>query len=99
MWCGDRLVREASAGMSVALSLEGDHDVVRGDIIVAGGGEAELAHLFKVRLVWMDDQPLFPVDAICSKGWPGRQLPVSPASEEHRTGHVPEAGSRPLLAQ
>ena len=59
MWCGDRLVRQAVAGMAVALSLEGEHDVVRGDMIVAEDQRAELAHLFKVRLVWMDDQPLY----------------------------------------
>ncbi|HEY4744662.1 MAG TPA: GTP-binding protein, partial [Desulfuromonadaceae bacterium] len=59
MWCGDRPVREASAGMAVALSLEGEHDIARGDMVVAEEQQAQVAHLFKVRLVWMDEQPLF----------------------------------------
>ncbi|HEX9079623.1 MAG TPA: adenylyl-sulfate kinase, partial [Desulfuromonadaceae bacterium] len=59
MWCGDRRVEEAAAGTAVALCLEGEHDVVRGDMVVADEQGAELASLFKVRLVWMDDQPLY----------------------------------------
>ncbi|BCS52918.1 adenylyl-sulfate kinase [Geobacter sp. SVR] len=59
LWCGDGPMQNASAGMSVALCLEGEHDIVRGDMIVADDRQMELAYLFKVRLVWMDDQPLY----------------------------------------
>jgi bifunctional enzyme CysN/CysC len=59
MWCGDRRVEEAGAGRAVALCLDGEHDIVRGDMIIAEDRPAELEHLFKVRLVWMGDQPLY----------------------------------------
>jgi bifunctional enzyme CysN/CysC len=59
LWCGDRRVGEAGAGMAVALTLDGEHDVIRGDMIVAENQPAELEHIFKVRLVWMGEQPLY----------------------------------------
>lgn len=59
IWSGDLQLREATAGMAVALTLEGEHDVVRGDVIVPDSDRAEVAHLFKVQLVWMDEQPLY----------------------------------------
>lgn len=59
IWWGDLSVSEATAGTAVALVLEGQHDIVRGDMIVPDDDRAEVAHLFKVRLVWMDEQPLF----------------------------------------
>ncbi|MDA8428128.1 MAG: adenylyl-sulfate kinase [Geobacteraceae bacterium] len=59
IWCGELPMTEARAGMSVLLSLEGEHDIVRGDMIIPGSDRVEVAHLFKVRLVWMDEQALF----------------------------------------
>lgn len=59
IWWGDQPVAEAQAGMAVALVLEGEHDIVRGDVIVPAADRPEVMHLFKVRLVWMDDQALF----------------------------------------
>jgi len=71
IWCGERRVRDATAGMAVALGLEGDHDVVRGDMIVAGEKQPELAQLFKVRLVWMDEQPMYAGRRYLFKGLSG----------------------------
>ena len=59
IWCGGKALSEAGTGMAVALGLEGDHDVVRGDMLVSESDPPKVAHLFKARLVWMDEQPLF----------------------------------------
>jgi bifunctional enzyme CysN/CysC len=59
LWCGERQLSEALAGASLTVALEGEHDIVRGDIIVAGEKVPELAHLFKVVLVWMGGEPLY----------------------------------------
>ena len=59
IWCGDRQLERALAGMSVALTVSGEHDIRRGDCIVSAGDRPELANRFKVRLVWMEDAPLF----------------------------------------
>jgi bifunctional enzyme CysN/CysC len=59
IWCGGRQLAQARTGMSVALSLEGEHDISRGDLIVPDRELPEVAHLFKARLVWMHEQPLF----------------------------------------
>jgi bifunctional enzyme CysN/CysC len=59
IWSGDLTLSEARAGMSVALALEGEHDIVRGDMICPADDRPEVAHLFKARLVWMDDQANF----------------------------------------
>lgn len=71
IWCGERRVGEATAGMAVALGLEGDHDVIRGDMIVAGEKQPELAQLFKVRLVWMDEEPMYAGRRYLFKGLSG----------------------------
>jgi bifunctional enzyme CysN/CysC len=59
IWCGKRQLDQASEGMSIALTVSGEHDILRGDCIVSGKDRPELADRFKVRLVWMDDAPLY----------------------------------------
>ena len=59
IWCGDLEVQEATAGMAVSLTLEGEHDIVRGEVIAPEDDTPEVAHLFKAQLVWMDEQPLY----------------------------------------
>jgi bifunctional enzyme CysN/CysC len=59
IWQGDVEMREVTAGMAVSLTLEGEHDISRGDVIAPEGSCPEMAHLFKVRLVWMDENPLY----------------------------------------
>jgi len=59
IWSGNMPVPEAGTGMAVALTLEGEHDIVRGDVICTVHDRPEVAHLFKARLVWMDDQAHF----------------------------------------
>jgi bifunctional enzyme CysN/CysC len=41
------------------LTVDGEHDVVRGDLLVPAKARPEVADQFKVRLIWMDDAPLF----------------------------------------
>jgi bifunctional enzyme CysN/CysC len=59
IWFGDREIRDVVAGMAVSLTLEGEHDIVRGDLIAPENECPEVGHLFKARLVWMDEQPLY----------------------------------------
>ena len=56
---GERLVASASAGMAVAVTLAGEHDIVRGDLLAHLKERPEVADQFKVRLIWMDENPLF----------------------------------------
>lgn len=56
---GDRVVNSAGAGSAIALTFAGEHDVVRGDLLVPLQARPELADQFKVRLIWMDDAPLY----------------------------------------
>ncbi len=59
IWCGGLEVQEAAAGMAVSLVLEGEHDIVRGAMIAPEDDGAEVGHVFKARLVWMNEQPLY----------------------------------------
>ena len=56
---GERLTEAAQAGSAVALTVEGEHDIVRGDLLAPVQARPEVADQFKVRLIWMDDAPLF----------------------------------------
>ncbi len=56
---GDKEADAATAGMAVSVVLAGEHDVVRGDCIAHLSDRPEQADLFKVRLVWMDRQPMY----------------------------------------
>ena len=58
IWSGELPVQEARAGASVALELEGRHDIVRGDVIVPEDRVPDLGRLFKVLLVWMGEETL-----------------------------------------
>jgi len=49
----------ARAGSAVALTVVGEHDIVRGDLLSLPQERPEVADQFKVRLIWMDDAPLF----------------------------------------
>jgi bifunctional enzyme CysN/CysC len=56
---GGSLTETAQAGSAVALTVEGEHDIVRGDLLAPLQARPEVADQFKVRLIWMDDTPLF----------------------------------------
>jgi len=56
---GERELDVAAAGSAVAVTVEGEHDIVRGDLLALPQARPEVADQFKVRLIWMDDAPLF----------------------------------------
>jgi bifunctional enzyme CysN/CysC len=55
----DTQVSEAKPGDSVALTLSSDIDISRGDCIAESAQRPESSDIFKARVVWMDEQPLF----------------------------------------
>ena len=55
-WDGD--LDEATAGMSITLTLEDETDVSRGDVFAVGA--PQVGPRFKADLVWMDERPLDP---------------------------------------
>ena len=59
IFAGDREVASAQAGCAVAVTVTGEHDIVRGDLLVPSQSRAEVSAQFKVRLIWMDEAPLF----------------------------------------
>lgn len=50
----------AEAGRSVTLTLAGELDCSRGDVIAAAGAPPEVADQFEATIVWMADEPLLP---------------------------------------
>ncbi len=51
---------QAVAGQSVALTLDTEIDISRGDVLSAATAPAEVADQFECTLVWMTDEPLLP---------------------------------------
>lgn len=56
----DRELEEAFAPMSVAIRLEDDVDVSRGDMLVAADNPPQIEREFQARLCWMTESPLKP---------------------------------------
>jgi len=57
IWSDRQEISEATAGMAISLTMADEQDIVRGDMIALENDRPAMANLFKVRLVWMDDQP------------------------------------------
>lgn len=57
---GENEVSEAFAPMSIAMTLEDDIDISRGDLIVKTNNQPELYQEFDVMLCWLNDQPAKP---------------------------------------
>ena len=57
MNAGEEQVREAYAPMSIAMTLEDDIDVSRGDVIVRINNQPEPNQEFDIMLCWLNDQP------------------------------------------
>ncbi len=60
IYIGERHAAIARAGDSIALTLNDDVDVSRGDVIAAPTNMPEVADQFAARLIWMSDHPLMP---------------------------------------
>jgi bifunctional enzyme CysN/CysC len=50
----------AAGGQSIAVTLEDDTDVSRGDLICVGDDPAGVADQFEATIVWMSEEPLLP---------------------------------------
>lgn len=57
---GEQEVEEAFAPMSIAMTLEDDIDVSRGDMIVRKNNQPEMEQEFDVMLCWLNSQPAQP---------------------------------------
>ena len=53
-------VAQAEAGQAVTLTLAGEYDLARGDVIAAAAAPAAVSDQFACHLLWMDEQPLLP---------------------------------------
>ena len=61
---GDERVGHAEAGQSVTVTIDGDLDISRGDMIVAADEPAEIADQFRATIIWMNEAECFPEGAI-----------------------------------
>lgn len=50
---------EALAPSAVAFTVDGEHDIVRGDCVALSHDRPEISSVFKTQLVWMDEHPLY----------------------------------------
>lgn len=57
---GEQEVEEAFAPMSVAMTLEDDIDISRGDMIVKQNNQPEMSQEFDVMLCWLNNAPVKP---------------------------------------
>lgn len=57
---GEQEVKEAFAPMSVAITLEDDIDIARGDMIVRSNNQPELSQEFDVMVCWLNEKPSQP---------------------------------------
>ncbi|GGH02739.1 sulfate adenylyltransferase subunit CysN [Silvibacterium dinghuense] len=54
----DGELEEASAPLSITLTLEDERDISRGDLIAAVDGAPKVANHFEASVVWLNEQPL-----------------------------------------
>ncbi|MEC8262846.1 MAG: sulfate adenylyltransferase subunit CysN [Pseudomonadota bacterium] len=57
---GDERVGHAAAGQSVTVTIDGDLDISRGDMIVAADEPAEIADQFRATIIWMNEAEMLP---------------------------------------
>ena len=57
---GDTLLSTAGTHESVTVTLEGEHDVSRGDMIVDAASPAVIADQFRAKIIWMNESPMLP---------------------------------------
>ncbi len=60
VFVGTEEVPEALAGQSVTLTLEGEIDISRGDVLAASDAPVSVADQFEATVVWMDEAPMLP---------------------------------------
>ena len=60
IYVGDAEQARAGVGQSVTVTLQGEFDISRGDMIVAAGKPAEIADQFRATIIWMDQNDMLP---------------------------------------
>ena len=60
IFVGEQDVATAVAGQSVTVTVDGEFDISRGDIIVDAAQPAEIADQFRAMVIWMQDTEMLP---------------------------------------
>ena len=83
VYVGDAEQQRADAGQSVTVTLQGEFDISRGDMIVAAGKPAEIADQFRATIIWMDQSEMLPGRAYILKS-EGRSATATLAKPRYR---------------
>ncbi len=67
IYVGEVAQDRASAGQSVTLTLQGEFDISRGDMLVAADEPTEIADQFRATVIWMDQREMLPGRAYIMK--------------------------------
>ena len=67
VYVGEVAQDRASAGQSVSVTLQGEFDISRGDMLVAANKPAEIADQFRATIIWMDQREMLPGRAYIMK--------------------------------
>ena len=67
VYVGEVAQDRASAGQSVSVTLKGEFDISRGDMLVAADKPAEIADQFRATIIWMDQREMLPGRAYIMK--------------------------------
>ena len=67
VYVGEVAQARASAGQSVSVTLQGEFDISRGDMLVAADKPAEIADQFRATIIWMDQREMLPGRAYIMK--------------------------------
>ena len=67
VYVGEVAQDRASAGQSVSVTLQGEFDISRGDMLVAADKPAEIADQFRANIIWMDQREMLPGRAYIMK--------------------------------
>ena len=67
VYVGEVAQDHARAGQSVSVTLQGEFDISRGDMLVATDKPAEIADQFRATIIWMDQREMLPGRAYIMK--------------------------------
>ncbi|MEC8565445.1 MAG: adenylyl-sulfate kinase, partial [Pseudomonadota bacterium] len=67
VYVGEVAQNRASAGQSVSVTMQGEFDISRGNMLVAADKPAEIADQFRATIIWMDQREMLPGRAYIMK--------------------------------
>ncbi|MEC8163796.1 MAG: GTP-binding protein, partial [Pseudomonadota bacterium] len=67
VYIGEVAQDRASAGQSVSVTLQGEFDISRGDMLVTADKPADIADQFRATIIWMDQREMLPGRAYIMK--------------------------------